>query len=111
MGKFVITTRKNGEFQYNLKADSGRVILGSEGYSTKAALKNAIRSAQRLAQNEKNFQRMTAKNGKYYFNLRAENGQVIGSSEMYESEAGREHGVVSVMNHSQTDVIEDKTKD
>ena len=111
MGKFVISTRKNGEFQYNLKADNGQVILGSNGYSTKAALKNAIWSTQRLAMNEKNFERMMAKNGKYYFNLKAENGRIIGSSEMYESVSGRDHGIISVMNHSQTDVIEDKTKD
>ena len=31
MGKFVISTRKNGEFQFNLKAANGQVILSSEG--------------------------------------------------------------------------------
>ena len=29
MGKFVITVRKNGEFQFNLKASNGQVILTS----------------------------------------------------------------------------------
>ena len=37
MGKFVITKRKNGEFQFNLKAGNGQVILASEGYTTMAA--------------------------------------------------------------------------
>jgi len=37
MGSFVISKRKNGEFQFVLKAGNGQVILGSEGYSTKAA--------------------------------------------------------------------------
>ena len=36
MGKFEIKTRKNGEFQFNLKATNGQVILTSEGYKTKA---------------------------------------------------------------------------
>ena len=33
MGKFEIKTRKNGEFQFNLKATNGQVILTSEGYT------------------------------------------------------------------------------
>jgi uncharacterized protein len=36
MGKFEVKTRKNGEFQFNLKAGNGQVILSSEGYTTKA---------------------------------------------------------------------------
>jgi uncharacterized protein YegP (UPF0339 family) len=35
MGKFVISTRKNGEFQFSLKAGNGQEILASEGYTTK----------------------------------------------------------------------------
>ena len=46
MGKYVISKRKNGEFQFNLKASNGQVILSSEGYSTKANCKNGIESVQ-----------------------------------------------------------------
>ena len=42
MGKFVVSLRKNGEFQFNLKATNGQVILSSEGYTTKAACMNGI---------------------------------------------------------------------
>ena len=42
MGTFVITKRKDGEFQFNLKAGNGQVILSSEGYSTRAACDNGI---------------------------------------------------------------------
>ena len=34
MGKFVIKLRKNGEYQFDLKATNGQVILSSEGYTT-----------------------------------------------------------------------------
>ena len=44
MGKFIISTRSNGEFQFNLTADNGQVILSSEGYTTKAACTNGIES-------------------------------------------------------------------
>jgi len=37
MGKFVIKTRTNGEYQFNLKAGNGEIILTSEGYTSKAS--------------------------------------------------------------------------
>jgi len=96
MGKFVITKRKNGEFQFNLKATNGQVILTSEGYTTKAACLNGAESVKKNSQVDARFDRLTAKNGKPYFNLKATNGQIIGSSEMYESEAARNNGIESV---------------
>ena len=96
MGKFVITKRKNGEFQFNLKASNGQVILTSEGYTTKAACLNGVESVKKNSQVDSRFDKLTAKNGKPYFNLKATNGQIIGSSEMYESEAARNNGIDSV---------------
>lgn len=96
MGKFVITTRTNGEFQFNLKAGNGQTILSSEGYKTKAACENGIESVKKNSQVDERFERNTSKNGKFYFNLKATNGQIIGTSEMYESEDGRDNGIESV---------------
>ncbi len=96
MGKFVVSLRKNGEFQFNLKATNGQVILSSEGYTTKAACLNGIESVKRNSQEEKRFEKLTSKNGKFYFNLKATNGQIIGSSQMYESEASCDNGMASV---------------
>nr|WP_308601648.1 DUF1508 domain-containing protein [uncultured Dysgonomonas sp.] len=42
MGKFEISKRKNGEFQFNLKAGNGQVILSSEGYTKKKTAKKAL---------------------------------------------------------------------
>ena len=96
MGKFVISTRSNGEYQFNLKAGNGQTILSSEGYSTKAACENGIESVRKNSQDDSKYDKKTSANGKYYFNLKATNGQVIGSSEMYESSAGRDNGIASV---------------
>ena len=83
MGKFVISVRKNGEYQFNLKAGNGEVILTSEGYKAKKSCLNGIESVQKNSQLEARFDLKTAKNGKLYFNLKASNGQIIGTSEMY----------------------------
>lgn len=109
MGKFVVTTRKNGEFQFSLKAGNGQEILGSEGYTTKAACLNGIESVKKNSQDEARFEKLTSKNEKYYFNLKASNGQIIGSSEMYETEAARNNGIASVMKNAADATVEDQT--
>src|SRR5690554_8070432 len=89
MGKFVISKRKNGEFQFNLKATNGQIILTSEGYTTKAACMNGIESVKKNSQDESKFDVLESKNEKNYFNLKATNGQIIGTSQMYRSEERR----------------------
>jgi Uncharacterized conserved protein len=41
-----------------------------------------------------------AKNGKFHFNLKASNGQVIGTSQLYASEASCKNGIESVMKNA-----------
>lgn len=109
MGKFVISKRKNGEFQFNLKAGNGQVILTSEGYKTKPSCKNGIESVMKNSADDKRFERKTAKNGKFHFNLKATNGQVIGSSEMYETEKAMENGIASVAKNAPGAKVDDET--
>lgn len=109
MGKFEITTRKNGEFQFNLKAGNGQVILTSEGYTTKSACNNGIESVRKNSQDDSRFDRKTSTNGKPYFNLKASNGQIIGNSEMYESESSRDNGIASVTKNAPDAEISDLT--
>ena len=49
MGKFVISTRKNGEFQFNLKATNGQVIGSSQMYASEKTRDNGIASVMRNA--------------------------------------------------------------
>lgn len=109
MGKFVITTRKNGEFQFNLKAGNGQTILASEGYSTKSACENGIESVRKNAEDDARYERKESTNGKPYFNLKAGNGQVIGNSEMYESAAACENGIESVKKNAADATVDDQS--
>jgi len=110
MGKFVISKRKNGEFQFNLLAGNGQVILTSEGYASKPSCMNGVKSVMKNAADVKRFESKVAKNGKFHFNLKAGNGQVIGKSEMYESEASRENGIASVKKNAPDATVDDQTK-
>jgi uncharacterized protein YegP (UPF0339 family) len=51
-----------------------------------------------------------AKNGKFHFNLKASNGQVIGTSQLYASEASCKNGIESVMKNAPTATIVDETE-
>lgn len=108
MGKFVITVRKNGEFQFNLKASNGQVVLTSEGYTTKTACLNGVESVRKNSQDPAKFEVKVAKNGKPFFNLKASNGQVIGASQMYASEVTLKKGIASVAaNAPEAPVVEE----
>jgi uncharacterized protein YegP (UPF0339 family) len=107
MSKFVISKRTNNEFQFNLKADNGQVILTSQGYTTKASCENGIESVRINSITDENFDRNKSSNNKDYFNLKAGNNQIIGTSEMYESTTGMETGIASVMKNASVAIIED----
>ena len=111
MGKFEITTRKNGEYQFNLKATNGQVILTSQGYATKANCLNGVESVKKNSADEKRFEKKVATNGKPFFNLMATNGQVIGTSQMYANETNMNNGIASVMNNAKDAQIVDLTEE
>lgn len=109
MGKFIITKRTNNDFQFNLKAGNGQVILTSQGYNSKASCENGIESVRTNSQNDKRFEKNRASDNRFYFSLKAGNGQIIGNSQMYESESGLQNGIESVKTNALTATVEDET--
>lgn len=109
MGKFIIKKRSNGEFQFDLAAGNGQTILSSEGYAAKSSCEHGIESVKNNASDDTHYDRKTSTNGKHYFSLKASNGQIIGSSEMYESTSARENGIESVMKNAAIADIDDQS--
>jgi len=106
-GKFEIFRDKKGEHRFRLKAGNGQTILASEGYTSRKACESGVASVQKNSALAEQFERKGAKNGKFYFVLKAKNHQVIGQSEMYDSEAAMENGIKSVMTNGPSTVVED----
>lgn len=96
MAKFEMYQDSKKEYRFRLKASNGQKILASEAYSSKAGCENGIESVRKNSQDDSKYDRKKSSNNKHYFNLKASNGQVIGTSEMYESSAGMENGIESV---------------
>ncbi len=109
MAKFTIFKGTNQQFYFNLKADNFKTVLASEGYITKASCQNGIDSVKANSPDDKRYDRKTSTNNKYYFNLTATNGQVIGKSEMYETESGRDNGIDVVKEIAPNATVEDET--
>ena len=89
-------SENNQKYYFNLKAKNGQIILSSQGYADISGAKNGIDSVKKNSGDDSKYERKTASNGKFHFNLKAGNGQIIGSSQMYASEAGMENGIDSV---------------
>jgi uncharacterized protein len=109
MGRFIITKRVNNEYQFVLEANNNKIILVSEGYNTKAGCQNGIASVKTNSPYDFRYNRRISTNNKYYFNLIAENNQVIGTSEMYNTIQSRENGITSVKTNAPTANIVDRT--
>lgn len=93
---FELGNKDGDSYHFRLKAKNGQIILSSESYTSKNAAENGILSVKKNSAEAIRYERKTAKDGRFYFNLKSSNGQIIGSSQMYTSESGMENGIVSV---------------
>jgi len=108
-GKFECYKDKAGEFRFRLNAGNGETILASEGYKTKASCENGIESVKKNCSDENCFEKKTTDSGKFRFNLKSTNGQVIGTSQNYETESGRDNGIASVGRSAPDAAVDDQT--
>jgi uncharacterized protein YegP (UPF0339 family) len=104
---FEINKSANGQFGFVLKAGNGETILRSEQYEAKASAQIGIASVQSNSQLDARYERKASSDGRAYFNLKASNGQVIGTSQMYASEQARDAGIVSVKTNGSTAAVKD----
>lgn len=109
MGWFELSKSSDGQFRFVLKASNGETILTSELYKTRGSAENGIASVQNNCALEERYDKKVAANGKAYFNLKAANHQIIGSSQMYASTQSRDAGVASVMKNGATTTVKDLT--
>ena len=107
-GKFGLFKDKKGEFRFRLKAGNGEIVLASESYKDKAGALNGIESVKKNAEDIGRFESKLSPGGKHHFVLRAANHQVIGSSEVYDSELARDGGIKSVRESARGATLDDQ---
>lgn len=106
-GWYELNKNDKGQFAFVLKAGNSETILRSEQYESKAAAQNGIVSVQTNSPNDARYDRKEASDGRAYFNLKAGNHQIIGTSQMYASAASRDNGIASVMTNGPSTTVKD----
>lgn len=106
-GWFELSKSSDGQFRFVLKADNAETLLTSELYHAKASAENGIASVQGNCGAEERYEKKVASNGKHFFNLKAANHQVIGTSQMYASAESRDAGIASVKSNGATATVKD----
>ena len=104
-GWYELSSNDKGQYSFVLKAGNAETILRSEQYETKASAENGIASVQKNSPSEERFERKDASDGRFYFNLKAANHQIIGTSQMYKASAGRDNSIASVQANGPTTTI------
>ncbi|MHC9004232.1 YegP family protein [Enterobacter sp. P82] len=108
-GWYELSKSSDGQFRFVLKAGNAETILTSELYTTKSAAENGIASVRSNSPLEERYEKKIASNGKFHFNLKAGNHQVIGTSQMYASEQSRDKGIASVKTNGPSQTVKDNT--
>lgn len=93
---YQISPTTNNKFMFNLKAENNQVILTSQVYEQKQSALTGIASVQSNGPDAANFEHKVSVAGEPYFVLKAQNGEIIGNSQMYSSAAAAEVGIASV---------------
>jgi hypothetical protein len=106
-GWYELSNSSNGQFHFVLKAGNGEIILSSEMYESKAAAQNGIASVRTNCGDDARYEKKVASNGKFYFNLKAANHQVIGTSQMYATESARDNGIESVKTNGTSTTVKE----
>lgn len=86
----------DGRFYFNLAASNGQNVLRSQGYTALASAEKGVASVLSNGNDKRNFDVLEATSGDWYFNLKAANGEIIGTSELYASKSNAERGARTV---------------
>lgn len=108
-GYFELKRTAEGKFVFTLNAGNHEVILTSQLYTAKANAEGGIEAARSNGPHDACYDRKISAKGEPYFLLKAQNGQIIGVSEMYGSEASRDDGIRSVIANSSSTTVKDLT--
>ena len=107
--KFQIYRGQDEQFYFRLRSSNGEIILSSEGYVSKSGCSAGINSVKQNSALDSQFKREISKDNNNYFVLISSNGEIIGASEIYSSDAARDKGIDAVRDTASNAPVEDLT--
>jgi hypothetical protein len=85
----------DGHHYFTLVAGNGANVLRSQGYDSRAAAEAGVQSAILNGYDVRNFQTHQA-SGEFYFDVKATNGQVVGTSRLFTSKPSADRSATTV---------------
>jgi uncharacterized protein YegP (UPF0339 family) len=93
--KFVMN-KSGANLYFYLTAPNGEIVLNSELYRWRGAAEDGIAAVKANAPLDERYGRKASNDGQSYFVLKASQGEVLGTSEMYGDAAAMESAIASV---------------
>jgi uncharacterized protein len=85
----------DAKYYFHLRANNGEIVLQSQGYTSRTGASSGATSVQNNGISSSRYTVLPAADGKYYFVLKATNGQIIGRGETYDSQSNAQRGVTN----------------
>lgn len=106
MAVFHLNQTESGQYNFSLKDDAGHTLVKSEQYTSKSAAENGIESVRKNSTDASRFDaKESATGNKYYFNLKAGNGQIVGTSPMFADAASRDAAIAETTRSAATATV------
>lgn len=91
-GKFEVFQGIDNQYYFHLLAGNNEKVLQSEGYTNISGARSGVESVRVNGVDLSNYDVLQATNEEWYFNLIAQNHEIIGTSETYVSRYNAEQG-------------------
>lgn len=91
-----VAAGETGKFHFNFHAKNGQIVLSSEAYATEAAAFNGAFAVQVEGQAAAAYTLKQNAAGGFFFTVKAQNGEVIGTSQQYTTKASAEAGMAAL---------------
>ena len=96
-------------FTFSFVDDAGRMVVKSENYAAKKSAQSGIESVRKNCAEDGRYEMLAARNGKFYFNLKASNGQIVATSAMFDTESDRVAAVAMLKSDAPGAELDDQT--
>ena len=94
--KFEVFKGSNDEHFFRLIDSKNKVILSGEGYKQKENMLNGIESIKKNLPLPTGVEKKESTNGKHFFNVKSTNGQIVGTSMLFDSPVTRDKWISEI---------------
>lgn len=94
-------------FSFTFTDKDDKMLLKSESYKQKTSCTNGIESVRKNCPEDARYELKTAKNGKFFFNLKSTNGQIVGTSAFFASEDDRKNAITYLKKYAPKAKVEE----